>query len=77
MVRGTCETSTPSPKSVPQGVVPAGAPNWVTSELLAQTIEVWQPYYREPLTSDDALEMLLGVGRLLRVLANSPSDDRA
>lgn len=59
-----------------QGSVPSGAPDWVTSELIQYTIEVWQPYYRDPLTTDDALEMLLNAGHLLRVLADSPPDDR-
>ena len=70
---------TPPPTARPPatGEVPSGAPAWVTADLMANTIEVWQPYYSEPLTADDALEMLLGVGRLLRVLANSSLDDRA
>ena len=58
------------------GDVPSGAPDWVTAELIAYTIEVWQPYYQYRLTADDALEMLLNAGQLLRVLADSPSDDR-
>ena len=58
------------------GEVPNGAPDWVTVELITYTIEVWQPYYRDRLTADDALEMLLNAGQLLRVLADSPSDDR-
>ena len=27
--------------------VPAGAPRWVTPELFADTIRVWEPYYGE------------------------------
>ena len=33
----------------------------------------WQPYYTDPLTVDDAAEMLTGAGRLLSVLTGSPS----
>lgn len=49
--------------------VPAGAPGWVTPELMRQTWEVWQPYYREPLNALDLLEMILGVGRMLDLLS--------
>ncbi len=49
--------------------VPAGAPDWVTVELLRQTWHVWQPYYREPLKDHDLLEMILGVGRMLDLLS--------
>lgn len=45
-------------------VVPAGAPRWVTVELLEQTLRTWQPYYRRRLTVEDALEMILNVGQL-------------
>lgn len=58
------------------GDVPSGAPDWVTAELIAYTIEVWQPYYQYRLTADDALEILLNAGQLLRALADSHSDDR-
>ena len=70
MVRGTRETPTPSPKLLLPCVVPAGAPSWVTSELLTQTIEVWQPYYAGPLSTEDALAMLMSVGQLIRVLSS-------
>lgn len=45
--------------------VPPGAPAWVTTELIAHTIRVWQPYYDTPLTAEDALAMILGVTRLV------------
>ncbi len=48
--------------------VPPAAPVWVDGELLALTIRVWQPYYDAPLTSEDALTMLLGTARLLNVV---------
>ena len=67
-----------SPNSTAQrpAVVPNGAPTWVTPELIADTLDVWQPYYQTPLTVDDALEMLLGAANLLRVLATHPAVDR-
>jgi hypothetical protein len=48
--------------------VPPGAPSWITSDLVADTIRVWQRYYEAPLTPDDALEMIVNVGQLLNVL---------
>jgi hypothetical protein len=44
--------------------VPPGAPAWVTADLIAETIRVWQPGYNEPITADEALGILLRVGQL-------------
>ena len=55
---------------VPVLAVPAGAPRWVTPELLADTLRVWQPYYGE-LTSQDALTIIMNVGNLFDVLRRS------
>jgi hypothetical protein len=54
--------------------VPAGAPPWITPELLEATLETWQPHYDKPLTSEDALEILLNVDHLLAVLEDSGND---
>jgi hypothetical protein len=51
--------------------VPAGAPAWITAQLLQATIETWQPHYERPLTPEDALEILLNVDRLLAFLEDS------
>jgi len=48
--------------------VPPGSPSWVTKELIAKTIRVWQPYYKEKLTEEDALEMLINVGQVFNAL---------
>ena len=48
--------------------MPPGAPSWITPELIADTIETWQPYYELDLTVNDALEILQGVGNLIDVL---------
>ena len=53
--------------------LPPGLPGWVTAELLALTLEVWQPYYAYPLTADDAAAMLTGAGRLLSILTDRPA----
>ncbi|MGD9645989.1 MAG: hypothetical protein AB7U73_09760 [Pirellulales bacterium] len=49
--------------------VPTGAPAWVTAELIERTIQVWQPYYPDPLTDDDALAIIQSVGCLIDVLS--------
>lgn len=49
--------------------VPAGAPAWVTVDLIERTIQVWQPYYPDPLTDDDALAIIQSVGCLIDVLS--------
>lgn len=56
--------------AVPNASLPPGAPAWVTAELLADTIVVWQPYYSEPLTDQTALDLVLGVGRLFAALGD-------
>ncbi len=63
---------TPTPSSsighdAPPVAVPAGAPRWVTPELLADTLRVWQPYYGS-LTPQDALNIIVNVGNLFDVL---------
>ena len=42
---------------------------WITDELIEQTIDVWQPYYEEELTEEDAVEILRNVVRMARALA--------
>lgn len=49
--------------------VPAGTPAWITGTLIEQTIQIWQPYYADALTPEDAVHMIAGVGRLLDVLS--------
>lgn len=50
-------------------VIPSGAPSWVTADLIAHTLRVWQRYYVEPLKPEDALAMILGVSKLNRVIS--------
>lgn len=51
-------------------VVPAGTPDWITAELIEQTIRVWQPYYPDILTPEEAVTMIRNVGRLYRALSS-------
>jgi hypothetical protein len=49
-------------------------PEWVTSDLIAETIEVWQPKYSDPLTEHDAIEILLNVAALLDAIGDADVD---
>ena len=49
--------------------VPAGLPAWITADLIAETLRVWQPYYAQPWTPEDAIGILLNVGNLFGVLS--------
>lgn len=57
------------PPQSPGHALPAGAPAWVTADLIARTIRVWQRYYPTPLTVDDALAMILNVAGLIEVFS--------
>ena len=56
-----------------RSIVPAGAPDWITPELVEATIRVWQPYYAEILPSEEAIEMIQSVGRLFQALSSDSS----
>lgn len=49
--------------------VPPGAPHWITPSLVALTKKVWNPRYKSPLSTPDAVTILLNTGRLFGVLA--------
>jgi hypothetical protein len=66
----------PSTSSLPSSTRPAGAPAWVTEELLAETVAAWQPYYAEDLTVEDALEILLAAGRLFEALGDAEHEEK-
>ena len=55
------------------GIVPAGTPDWITAELIEQTIRVWQPYYQAVLTPEEAVIMIQSVGRLYQALSSGSS----
>jgi TorA maturation chaperone TorD len=59
----------------PSGSAPS-RPSWVTPELIKKTLTTWQPYYKETLTEQDAVEMLLTVGNLYRVLLAGDSNEQ-
>ncbi|HEY2787358.1 MAG TPA: hypothetical protein VGJ05_20550 [Fimbriiglobus sp.] len=51
-------------------IVPAGAPDWITAELIELTIRVWQPHYEAVLSPEEAVTMILNVGRLYQALSS-------
>jgi len=53
-------------------MVPAGTPDWITRELIAETIRVWQPYYADVITPEEAVTMIQNVGRLYQALSSEP-----
>lgn len=57
-------------------VVPPGAPKWITGDEIEDTLRVWQRYYRQLLTADDALEILVNTRNLLDVLFPRGGDDK-
>ncbi|MBL8827451.1 MAG: hypothetical protein JNM18_10785 [Planctomycetaceae bacterium] len=65
MPKETRRSSPPPPLRIP-----AGAPAWITLELIEHTIRVWQPFYQKQLIPEDALEIIQGIGRLLKELSH-------
>ena len=51
------------------------ATEWISDELIQKTLRVWQPYYAQPLTREDAIEMITNVGRLFSVLTRGSSHE--
>lgn len=56
-------------KAAPVIQVPAGAPAWVSPELIELTLRTWQPHYQTVLTPEDAVYIIMSVGRLFDVLS--------
>jgi hypothetical protein len=55
--------------SEPRIELPPGAPAWVSVEMVEQTLRVWQPRYETPLTTEDAVEILMGASGLMHALS--------
>ncbi len=51
-------------------IVPAGTPDWITLELIERTIKVWQPYYEQVLSAEEAVTMIRNAGRLFVALSS-------
>ncbi len=48
--------------------LPDGCPEWIDRELLATTIEAWQPVVGRRLSENDAIEILQRCGNLFEVV---------
>ena len=58
------------PTSRVVSTTPAGAPAWVTPELIEHTLRVWQPFYEYQLIPEDALEIIMSVDRVADLLSS-------
>ena len=70
MARRNQQSDSQSRGDASESIVPAGAPDWITPELIEETIRVWQPYYEATLTPEDAVTMIIDVGRLFDALSS-------
>ncbi len=52
--------------------VPDGAPDWITPDLIVDTLNTWQSHFPEALTAEDAVEILLNVARFLDAMEFDP-----
>ena len=49
--------------------LPPGTPAWITMELVRETIEVWSPFYKSPISFDEAVTILRDIGQLFDCLS--------
>lgn len=49
--------------------IPPGTPAWITADLIRLTLKVWQRHYKEPLSIQDAVTIVLNAGQLFGVLS--------
>lgn len=50
-------------------------PDWITEDLITETLAVWQPHYEERVTDRQAIEILLSVGNLFDVLGETDNGE--
>ena len=48
--------------------------DWITDDLLRATLAAWSVRYKKPLTSDDAVEILMNVKRFSEALLANRKD---
>jgi hypothetical protein len=64
------QTNVDGPPALPEPrAIPPGTPEWITIDLVRLTLKVWQKHYKEPLSTQDAVTILLNTGQLFGVLA--------
>jgi hypothetical protein len=57
--------------ALPEIRLDMGWPKWITTEMITDTIQTWQPYSQTVLTAEDAVQMLVQVRRLNEALSSS------
>jgi hypothetical protein len=70
MVRSNQPKDCEVAKDAATSILPAGTPDWITPQLIDETIRVWQPYYAEILSPEEAITMIRNVGRLYQALSS-------
>ena len=55
--------------------LPPGTPHWITTDLITQTLRVWQPLSRRHLTEEDAVTILLNIGHLYEAVGLLERED--
>jgi hypothetical protein len=78
--REGCGLGAPDGGTGPSGSVRSeplpGLPAWITRDLIHETIRVWQPFYKVPLSWHDAVAMLKRVAALSRVARSRGTTSR-
>lgn len=55
--------------------LPHGTPPWITTDLITQTLRVWQPLSPRHLAEEDAVAILLNIGHLFEVVGLLARED--
>jgi hypothetical protein len=50
-------------------------PGWITAGVIEETRAVWQPFYKEELTNEEIVGLLLNVGTLFRILRRKSHEE--
>lgn len=45
-------------------------PSWITEEMIEETQRVWGPFYDQPITRDEAIDMMTTIARLGKLILN-------
>jgi hypothetical protein len=69
MRRSEVHRASKTPARTRAVALPPGTPAWITMELVRDTIEVWSPFYKSPISLDEAVTILRGVGQLFDCLS--------
>lgn len=52
----------------PHPTLPPGTPDWITLTLIEHTKNVWRPYSKTPLTTEEAVTIICNARRLIDTL---------